>query len=101
MANGKLSNSTNPFFIFLQEFRENLKLSGSSKQKDVTAMAGEKWRQMSNDAKLTYVVWAEKNKQINLFANEAKNNKRARDRSNGRRATSRVKRQRKSTSSEI
>ncbi|XP_017466670.1 PREDICTED: uncharacterized protein LOC108359348 [Rhagoletis zephyria] len=60
------SKATNPFFIFLHEFRQNLAKRGAIKQmtaKQIACAAGSRWRQMSPDEKLTYVVWARKNQQ--------------------------------------
>lgn len=61
----KILRSSNPFFIFLQEFRHELKAkrNESINPRQVTQMAGEKWRQMSNNDKLIYFVWARKNQQ--------------------------------------
>ncbi|KAI8128453.1 High mobility group B protein 2 [Lucilia cuprina] len=76
------SKSTNPFFIFLHEFRQTLKENSSGSTEKVTQIArkaGEKWRQMSNNDKLLYFVWARKNKQqkfyeINKYQNKVKKN---------------------------
>ncbi|XP_039958012.1 HMG1/2-like protein [Bactrocera tryoni] len=60
------SKATNPFFIFLHEFRQNLMKRGAYKHmtaKEIACAAGERWRQMSSDEKLNYVVWARKNQQ--------------------------------------
>lgn len=60
------SKATNPFFVFLHEFRQNLMKRGAYKQmtaKEIACAAGERWRQMSSDEKLNYVVWARKNQQ--------------------------------------
>ncbi|XP_037816117.1 high mobility group B protein 2-like [Lucilia sericata] len=64
------SKSSNPFFIFLHEFRQTLKENSSGTSQKVTQvaqMAGEKWRQMSNNDKLLYLVWARKNQQQKLY----------------------------------
>ena len=66
----KKSNSSNPFFIYLNEFREDLRERGVTPQPSITEaakMAGARWRQMSNHDKLTYYVWARKNKERKNF----------------------------------
>ncbi|XP_054738697.1 uncharacterized protein LOC129244841 [Anastrepha obliqua] len=65
-SNSTKSKATNPFFIFLHEFRQNLTKRGAIKYmtaKQIACAAGERWRQMSANEKLTYVVWARKNQQ--------------------------------------
>uniref|UniRef100_W8AX04 HMG box domain-containing protein n=1 Tax=Ceratitis capitata TaxID=7213 RepID=W8AX04_CERCA len=65
LTNAK-SKATNPFFIFLHEFRQNLMKRGTYKTmtgKQICCAAGERWRQMSADEKLNYIVWARKNQQ--------------------------------------
>nr|XP_014096549.2 uncharacterized protein LOC106622025 [Bactrocera oleae] len=65
-SNSPKSKATNPFFIFLHEFRQNLMKRGAYKHmtaKEIACAAGERWRQMSSDEKLNYVVWARKNQQ--------------------------------------
>lgn len=56
---------TNPFFLFLAEFRQHLKKSGfNCKCTEQTKLAGRQWRQMSASEKLTYVTWARKNREL-------------------------------------
>ncbi|XP_011192707.3 uncharacterized protein LOC105218675 [Zeugodacus cucurbitae] len=66
IAEKQKSRATNPFFVFLHEFRQNLMKRGAYKHmsaKEIACAAGERWRQMSSDEKLNYVVWARKNQQ--------------------------------------
>ncbi|KAM7344047.1 uncharacterized protein ACRADG_010888 [Cochliomyia hominivorax] len=80
MARGHYSpfkplKSSNPFFIFLHEFR--YKLNGNLEKPlnpiKVAQMAGEKWRQMSYEDKFLYGVWARKNQQQKRFTNKIQN----------------------------
>lgn len=63
------STSSNAFFIFLHEYRKILKENSTETNNAVQTaqMAGEKWRQMANDEKLIYFVWARKNQQQKKF----------------------------------
>lgn len=75
------SKASNPFFIFLHEFRQNFKESGIQplNNSEVTKLAGERWRQMSTDDKLSYVVWARKNRnQKESIGGNRKRNRRSR-----------------------
>lgn len=69
--NRKKSNSSNPFFIFLNEFREDLKEKEISLRSvtELAKIAGKHWRHMSNHEKLTYYVWARKNKEQKAYLN--------------------------------
>lgn len=72
------SNATNPFFIFLHEFRRNVaERDGGINRlpaRDITRMAGENWRQMSNDDKLSYIVWARKNQSQKISSRLGRDN---------------------------
>ncbi|XP_064536730.1 uncharacterized protein LOC135427204 [Drosophila montana] len=55
----------NPYFVFLAQFRENLKSRGLTNIKATTVaqMAGKKWRQMSDAQKAIYSGIAQRNRE--------------------------------------
>uniref|UniRef100_A0A1B0AGB7 HMG box domain-containing protein n=1 Tax=Glossina pallidipes TaxID=7398 RepID=A0A1B0AGB7_GLOPL len=63
----KKSTAPTPFFVFLYEFRQILKLDSTDKlrQVDISKMAGKKWRKMCECQKKPYKM-AENNKRIKL-----------------------------------
>lgn len=63
------SLATNPFLIFLQDYRQYTVNRGIDKinSAQLACKAGAEWRQMTPEDKLSYIVWARKNKSINEF----------------------------------
>uniref|UniRef100_A0A1B0AA05 HMG box domain-containing protein n=1 Tax=Glossina pallidipes TaxID=7398 RepID=A0A1B0AA05_GLOPL len=59
------SRPINTFFVFLQEFRQQLKNSGftSIPSQKISRLAGQRWRNMSVDEKLPYKIWARRNRE--------------------------------------
>uniref|UniRef100_A0A1A9V2Q9 HMG box domain-containing protein n=1 Tax=Glossina austeni TaxID=7395 RepID=A0A1A9V2Q9_GLOAU len=59
------SKPTNTFFVFLQEYRQQLKDAGFTgiPSPKICQLAGQRWRKMSNDQKLPYKIWARRNRE--------------------------------------
>lgn len=76
------SKPANPFFIFMGEFRQELKDLNilPAKSVEVAELAGERWGQMSNSDKLSYTVWARRNQDQNEAVGRRRN-RRSRSRS--------------------
>lgn len=74
------SKAINPFLIFLHEYRQKLKQTATELPPvaKVAIKAGEVWRQMAGDEKLSYKAWARKNQEKNRIA-EGRINKTHRD----------------------
>ncbi|XP_019895548.1 uncharacterized protein LOC109614465 [Musca domestica] len=59
--------SANPFMLFMTDYRDELAKRGvrNVPASEISKMAGENWRSMSPKEKLSYQVWASKNKSLN------------------------------------
>ncbi|KAI9577656.1 hypothetical protein GQX74_013350 [Glossina fuscipes] len=59
------SRPRNTFFVFLQEYRRELKNAGFTglPATKISQLAGQRWRKMSDDQKLPYKIWARRNRE--------------------------------------
>ncbi|XP_041450182.1 high mobility group B protein 2 [Drosophila obscura] len=68
------SRAINPYFVFLDQFRDNLRKLGIKNIKPtvVAKMCGQKWREMSDAQKSVYIEKAKNNRESRDMENSVK-----------------------------